>query len=50
MRLATVRLLHCMQGLEESRKNFILGKNRKFPFLVLTPLLKLQIILENSIS
>lgn len=51
MKLTTVRLLHYMQGLEEFRKkNLILGKNRKFPFSVLTPLLKLQIILENSIS
>lgn len=44
MKLATVRLLHCMQGLEKSRKTLIFEKKRrKALFFVLTALLKLQI-------
>lgn len=44
MKLATVKLLHRMQGLEKSRKTLIFKKKRRNAlFFVLTALLKLQI-------
>lgn len=50
MKLTTVRLLHCMQGLEEFRKKFFLEKKYEISHFSAHSTLKAADILENAVS